>query len=515
MLGCQWEDALKLVFVLYDSLNFHALGHNGGRDIRTPNFDRLAARSVSFENHYVGSLPCMPARRDMMTGRLSLLHRAWGPLEPFDNAFPDLLAETGVYSHLVTDHYHYWEDGGATFHGRYDTFDLVRGQERDPWAAVVVPDWQAIARETHPVQFSRKRREKFAQYALNRRQFSRPEDYPSYQCFTRALDFLARNQDADNWLLHLETFDPHEPFDAPASFRDGLPTSYRGPRLDWPPYARVTETPDEQAELRANYHALVRLCDHELGLLLDHFDEHDLWSDTAIILTTDHGFLLGEHDWWAKLIMPCYNEVARIPLIVYHPDFRSSAGAKRKALTQTIDIMPTILDMFRVPIPSEVLGKSLMPLLHGEVALRDAAIYGVFGSAVNVTDGRYTYFRYPAQMLAENLFQYTLMPSHMKQMFSVAELRDATLSPGFVFNKGVPLLKVPATAKSPVYFGHGAGAQKDTTTVLYDLESDPGQTTPLNDAEAEARMVGHLVSLMRENDAPPEAYERLSLGVAV
>jgi hypothetical protein len=156
-----------------------------------------------------------------------------------------------------------------------------------------------------------------------------------------------------------------------------------------------------------------------------------------------------------------------------------------------------------------------MPLLHGEVALRDAAIYGVFGSAVNVTDGRYTYFRYPADMLAENLFQYTLMPSHMKQMFSVAELCDATLSPGFAFTKGVPLLKVPATPKSPVYFGHGAGAQKDTTTVLYDLESDPGQPTPLNDAEAEARMVGHLVSLMRENDAPPEAYERLSLAAAM
>ena len=57
----------------------------------TPNFDRLAERAVTFDSHYVGSMPCMPARRDMQTGRLDFLHRSWGPLEPFDNSFPELL----------------------------------------------------------------------------------------------------------------------------------------------------------------------------------------------------------------------------------------------------------------------------------------------------------------------------------------------------------------------------------------------------------------------------------------
>ena len=55
----------------------------------------------------------MPARRDMHSGRLSFLHRAWGPLEPFDNSFPELLRLNNTYTHLVTDHYHYFEDGGA------------------------------------------------------------------------------------------------------------------------------------------------------------------------------------------------------------------------------------------------------------------------------------------------------------------------------------------------------------------------------------------------------------------
>ena len=70
---------MKVIFVLFDSLNRRSLECYGGTAVRTPNFQRLARRCVTFDNHYVGSLPCMPARRDMHTGRLSFLHRSWGP----------------------------------------------------------------------------------------------------------------------------------------------------------------------------------------------------------------------------------------------------------------------------------------------------------------------------------------------------------------------------------------------------------------------------------------------------
>ena len=67
---------MKAVFVLFDSLNRHMLGAYGGQRIATPSFDRLAMKAATFDNHYVGSLPCMPARRDMQSGRLSFLHRS-------------------------------------------------------------------------------------------------------------------------------------------------------------------------------------------------------------------------------------------------------------------------------------------------------------------------------------------------------------------------------------------------------------------------------------------------------
>jgi arylsulfatase A-like enzyme len=502
---------MKVVFVLFDSLNRRSLECYGGTTVRTPNFTRLAQRCVTFDNHYVGSLPCMPARRDMHTGRLSFLHRSWGPLEPFDNSFAEILHKRGVYSHLVSDHYHYWEDGGATYHNRYDTFEFIRGQERDPWKAMVEPPWKRFREQYHRVQFSDQRRHKFAQYMINREFIRDYADFPSVRCFDAGVEFLDGNRSANDWLLHVETFDPHEPFFAPDRFREGYPARYRGPILDWPPYARVTEAPEECEELRANYCATVALCDHELGRMLDYFDRHRMWDDTALIVTTDHGFLLGEHDWWAKILMPCYNEVSHIPLFLHHPKMTDRGGTRCSALTQTIDVAPTLLELFGVDTPPENQGLSLMKTLREARPLRDAMLYGVFGSAVNITDGRYTYFRYPRDLKGADLFQYTLMPAHMKELFSVAELADATLAPPMPFTKGVPLLKVPATPKSPVYFGHGPGGQQDTSTVLYDLSSDPAQLVPIEDAAVEARLTETMAALMQAVDAPAESFARLGL----
>ena len=506
---------MRMVFALFDSLNRKALGPYGGRTIATPNFDRLAARAVTFDRHYVGSMPCMPARRDLLTGRLSFLHRSWGPIEPFDNAFPDLLHKSGTYSHLVSDHYHYWEDGGATYHNRYDSFEFIRGQERDPWKAMVQPPWERLRAMYHAKQYSEQRRNKFYHYMINREFIKNEEGFTSVQCFTKSFEFLDLNRDANDWLLQIETFDPHEPFFAPARFRNAFPTNYRGPIFDWPPYAPIAEEPDECAELRANYCAVVALCDAQLGRLLDYFDAHDLWRDTALVVTTDHGFLLGEHEWWAKNRMNIYEEVAHIPLFICHPDFAGKAGERRQSLTQNIDLMATFLDLFGVAAPPEVQGKSLLAILAQDQALREAALFGYFGGAVNLTDGRYTYFRYPGDLKSQEVYQYTVMPTHLAEPFTPEELGAATLAPPFSFTKGVPLLRVPVIERSPMYANYGPGALLDRETILFDLASDPDQLSPIRDPEVEERLARVMVELMAATDAPPEAFTRLGLAPPV
>ena len=493
---------MRTVFLLFDSLNRKALECYGG-SCNTPNFTRLAERGVTFEKHNVGSLPCMPARRDLQTGRLNFLHRSWGPLEPFDVSFAEVLRAHGTYTHLISDHYHYWSDGGATYHNRFDTWDFVRGQAWDPWRALVDPP-TGMAEKYHPMQQSRH------QGMVNREFMASESDYSISGCFDRALAFLDTNRGADNWFLQLECFDPHEPFKAPDRFKALYPTDYDGPILDWPHYERVTESEVEIAELRANYAALVSMCDWYLGQLLDYFDAHDLWKDTALVVTTDHGFLLGEHDWWAKSRMPFYDEVSHIPLIAYHPDFANQGGARRRSLSQTIDLMPTFLAFHGAPVPETVEGASLIPVLRDDEPVRSAAVFGRFAAATNVTDGRYTYIRYPEDLAAQELWEYTLMPTRQKGLFEAAEFDGATLERPFEFLRGYPVMRLPF-GQVP-FKGQGARLE-DTQTVLYDLETDPGQTTPITDPETEARLVSEMVGIMHRNEAPPEAYRRLGLDV--
>jgi arylsulfatase A-like enzyme len=503
------EERVKAVFVLFDSLNRHLLSPYGGTRIDTPNFARLATRGMTFDRHYVGSMPCIPARRDMQTGRLSFLHRSWGPLEPYDNSFPELLFEAGIYSHLVTDHNHYFEDGGATYHTRYDSFDFIRGQEGDGWKAMVQPPWERLRELYHERQFSSKRRTIFSRHIINREWIREEEDFPSYQVFAKGLEFLDINRTADGWLLQIETFDPHEPFYAPARFREKFKSGWNGPIRDWPRYGRVDELPAECEELRANYYALVAFCDDLMGRLLDYFDRHDLWKDTALVVTTDHGFLLGEHDFWAKNRMNMYEELAHIPLFAWHPDWAAKAGTRRGEITQTMDICPTFLEMFGAAVPPEVQGLSLFPR-PGAVP-RTGALFGYFGGAINLTDGRYTYHRYPKDLAAQDIFQYTVMPTHLRDMFRPEELRLATLAPPFPFTKGVPLLKVPVIERSPMYPNYGPGGLIENETRLYDLATDPGQNIPLTDPAVEARMIEMMRSLMIATDAPAEAFGRVAI----
>jgi arylsulfatase A-like enzyme len=265
----------------------------------------------------------------------------------------------------------------------------------------------------------------------------------------------------------------------------------------------VTETPEEIQHVRFEYAALVSMCDEHLGKVLDVFDELGLWEDTMLIVNTDHGFLLGEHGWWAKVVQPFYNEVAHTPLFIWDPRCRA-AGEKRGALVQTIDLAPTILDFFGIAATADMQGAVLAETIRSDRPVREAALYGMHGMHVSVTDGRYTYLRGPADASVNRpLHEYTHMPTHMRGRFSVEEMRTMEKAPPFSFTKGCPVMQI-----DPVPWEVRA---RDLSTLLFDLESDPGQENPIKDAGVEKQMIGHLVRLMRENDAPAEQFERLGL----
>ena len=196
---------MKAIMVMFDSLNRHMLPPYGCDWVHAPNFQRLAQHSATFDRAYCASMPCIPARRGLHTGRPNFLHRSWGPIEPFDDSMPQILKNAGVYTHLVSDHLHYWEDGGCTYHTRYNTWEFIRGQSGDPWIGQVanppIPS-PMIGGESPGL---------IRQDWINR-QFMRAEaDQPMPKTFAAGMQFIRHNHAQDNWFLQLETFTPHPP----------------------------------------------------------------------------------------------------------------------------------------------------------------------------------------------------------------------------------------------------------------------------------------------------------------
>ncbi len=223
-----------------------------------------------------------------------------------------------------------------------------------------------------------------------------------------------------------------------------------------------------------------------------------------LIVWTDHGFMLGEHGAWAKCWLPYFEEIAHTPFFVWDPRC-GKRGETRDSLVQpSIDLGPTLLDFFGRERTPDMLGCNLAPVMADDTPGREAAIFGQAGGHVNVTDGRYVYMRAPITKENQPLNEYTLMPTHMRDMFSVEQLRGGPeLVDPFSFTKGCRILRIPAL---PAHFN-----MYEWGTRLYDLEADPQQQQPVEDTALEERMISHLKTLMRACDAPPEQYQRLGL----
>ena len=130
---------MKVILVLSDSLNRHYLPTYGNEDTIAPNIERFARRSVMFDNHWIGSAPCMPARRDMLTGRLQLPRTRSGAVSS-PSTFPSRTCcriEAGVFCHMETDHYHYFHVGGENYHMPFNSWRFHRGQEWDTYVSRV------------------------------------------------------------------------------------------------------------------------------------------------------------------------------------------------------------------------------------------------------------------------------------------------------------------------------------------------------------------------------------------
>ncbi|HYF49189.1 MAG TPA: sulfatase [Planctomycetota bacterium] len=489
---------MKALFIVLDTVRRDYLTAYGNTWVKTPTLTKLSKEGVTFDNHWVGSLPCMPARREFMTGRYNFLFRGWGPIEPYDDVLPRELRKRGVFSHLTTDHDHYFEMGGENYHTAFNTWDFHRGQEHDPWVSLV----DRVAIPEHLGQLGE-------QNVKNRILQQREEEFSGPRTAASAVRWLEDNRKADNWFLQVEIFDPHEPFYCTDKYREMYGDTWDGPLFDWPSYDIVKESPAAIEHIRKCYAGLLTMTDHWVGKILGKLDELQLLNDTMVVFTTDHGTMLAEHNYWMKLFMPLYNEIARIPLIMRLPGAKN-AGSRVNALTQTIDLMPTFLDYFECERPPHVHGHSLRSAIEGK-PLRDDAILGYFGMAMNITDGKHMYMRNPVNDDCGPLHAYTAMPvAGLNRWYPRDTHERMEMGRYFGHTYNMPMYKIPAKGGAPrnlpdepSYVGRH---------VLYDIGNDPRQLAPIKDEALERRFIARIKENLKAFEAPPEQFTRLGIG---
>lgn len=486
---------MKAVMLMFDTLTRNFLPNYGCDFTHMPNFKRLAEHTCTFDEFYVGSMPCMPARRELHTGKYNFLHRGWGPIEPYDNSVMETLKASGVYTHLCTDHSHYWEDGGATYHERYSSAEMFRGQEGDRW----IPQSEADkSLNTCPLN---KSNVSAIQHLANRTRVKSEADMPSVQTVTAGLDFIDHHHNLDNWFLQIECFDPHEPFYVPDKYRALYDCCDSHDAFNFPAYTFVDgKYTDEQIkDLRKEYCALLSMCDAQLGRVLDAMDQYDLWKDTMFIVNTDHGFFLGEHNFIGKNIPPMFDEMVHTPFFIHVPTIDCD-GLRKSQLAQTVDLVPTLLDYFGLTMFDDMDGKSLLPVLKDDATIHQGILFGVHGGQINYYDGRYCYMR---SSVDQNLpvYNMTLMPTLMRGFINPKEIDQATFVNGGAYSNHHMVLQIPCSRPMGGFIHY--------PDAIYDKRNDPHQLHPISDAELETELKEKMKQAMQDANAPEWQMKRM------
>ena len=338
--GNRWN----LVLVVTDTFradNLKAYGGNGF--VRCPRLDRFAEDGVVFEDCYAEALPTVPVRRVLLTGRRATpfhafhdhgnaaLNLGWHRLFHEDQTLAETLHEAGYQTALIADNPHYLVPG-MNFHRGYRYFEWTR---REPWRAI---RWRSFDKHLPPVV------ERTAQQAIR---------------------WLRECAGEAPFFLHLETWEPHEPWRTSQRFRDEHLAQATGSNQGQPPppgRARPASDADRQ---RANYAAEALEVDYWLGEVLATVGELGLLDRTVVAFFSDHGVLLGEQGDWYKGSRLLRRQLTHTPLVVRLPG-RERAGTRAAGLLHHPDVLPTLLHLLELEPPPRATGRNLWNLVRGE-----------------------------------------------------------------------------------------------------------------------------------------------------
>jgi arylsulfatase A-like enzyme len=341
---------------------------------RTPNIDAFAKECVVFNNAYPEALPTLPVRTQLFTGQRTLPYRHWQPLTKEDISVAEILKCEGYTCGLISDCYHY-RAPGMNYHRGFHAYRWVRGQEYDPWTSH--PPLRAVDNYVNE-NYDEVWRRRVAQFLSNTDGFQSEEDWFAARVFDEATEWLTLNRVHENLFLWVDSFDPHEPWDPPASFDTYTDPEYTGKRLIQPLGGEASDwaTPEEIRHIQGLYAGEAAFVDHCLGRFLHALEDLGFYDDSIIFLVADHGHPLGDHGRFLKGGDRLYNELLKVPFMIRLP---CGEGARRTgAVVQFHDVLPTFLELIGMSNNATSMhGRSFVDVVRGESdEHREAVITG-------------------------------------------------------------------------------------------------------------------------------------------
>jgi arylsulfatase A-like enzyme len=386
----------NVLLITVDQWRGDCLSAAGHPVVRTPNLDRLAARGVRFAAHWSVTAPCGPSRASLLTGLYAMHHRSVANGTPLDDRLTNIAREaraagydptlfgytdTSVDPRTVAD-----PDGPRLrdYEGVLPGFTpavVLTGRDLRAWGrwlagrGVDVPADPAdlyLPVEGHPGADAHE-----PSWAPSHVTAEHTETAFLTEEVRRWLD---RRGD-EPWFAHVTYIRPHPPHRAPAGYHDRYDPD------DGPPFRRradrdaeaaqhplhqlalgVAGCPVREAEarqVRATYWGNMAEVDDQLGVLIDHLDTTGRTADTLVVLTSDHGDQMGDH--WLTEKLGWWDESYHVPLIVVdpRPEADGTRGHVVDAVTESVDVMPTLCEWMGIEVPIAVDGRPLQPFLHG------------------------------------------------------------------------------------------------------------------------------------------------------
>ncbi|MCV6601495.1 MAG: alkaline phosphatase family protein [Cohaesibacter sp.] len=391
----------NVLFIVIDQLRADTLFGSLSKYVDLPNLRAFMENATTFERHYSVTNPCGPSRASLLSGQYAMNHRSIRNASPLRHDTPNVATEMRKSGYLpmlfgYTDtaqdpRVHDANDPALTsyempMHGFAEMVEM-RSDESYPWRAYLKEKGYDL-----PDNYKDEHYKPVAQdetLKINDPAFYKAKDSDTAFLTDACLKELSVRTD-QNWFAHLTYIRPHPPLVAPEPYNKMYDPA------DLPDPARLESQEAEQAlhpffapchasqtaesfvngfdgleatdeviqTMRAVYLGLATEVDAHIGRIIDFLKETGQWDTTLLVITADHGEMLGDRHSWGKQTI--YDAAYHTPLIIRDPDSPQGHGRRIAKPTESVSLTPTILDWVGQDIPDSMDGRPLTPFLKGE-----------------------------------------------------------------------------------------------------------------------------------------------------